>query len=112
MATPGISGNFAQVEAALAAIALRVEAANEAVEEAAAEVVKVAAAQLAPKLTGHMAASVDEEGGKIVVDTPYAGYVEYGSRHNKAQPFLRPAKAQSEPVVRQVAERIYTVATR
>ncbi len=111
MAT-GITGNFAQVQAALSAVALRVEAADEGVEEVGAEIVAALAAQNAPRLTGHMAASVDEEGGQVVVDTPYAGYQEYGTRHNAAQPFLRPAKDQSEVPFRQAAERIYTIATR
>lgn len=108
----GVSGNFAQVNAALAAVALRVEAAGEPVEQAGAEIVRAFAAAGAPRLTGHMAASVDEEGGQVVVDTPYAGYQEYGTRHHAAQPFLRPAKDAAEAPFRQAAEKIYTVATR
>lgn len=107
-----VVGNFAEVEAALAAVALRVDAADEVVEEIAARTVAGFAAQLAPKLTGALKASVDEQGGQVVADTPYAGYQEYGSRHNKAQPFMRPAKALAEPIVKQEAERIYTVASR
>jgi HK97 gp10 family phage protein len=107
-----VTGNFAQVEAALAAVALRVEAAGEVVEETGAQMVAALAAQKAPRLTGHMAASVDEQGGQVIVDTPYAGYQEYGTRHNAAQPFLRPAKEEAEVPFRQAAERIYTVATR
>jgi HK97 gp10 family phage protein len=111
MAT-GLTGNFAQVEAALAAIALRMEAADEPVEEAGAEIVRVLAERNAPKLTGQLAASVDEEGGIVVVEAEYGAYVEYGTRHAAAQPFLRPAKEQAEVPFRQAAERIYTVATR
>jgi HK97 gp10 family phage protein len=107
-----VVGNFEQVQAYFLAIPPRVEAADESVEEAGAEIVTTIAAVLAPKLTGHMAASVDDEGGAVVVDTPYAGYQEYGTRHHKAQPFLRPAKDRSELPIRQSAERIYTVATR
>lgn len=111
MAT-AVTGNFAQVQAALASIIPRVDAADEVVEETGAELVAGIAAQLAPRLTGHMAASTDEEGGQVVVDTPYAGYQEYGTRHHKAQPFLRPAKDRSEPLVKRAAEVIYTAATR
>jgi HK97 gp10 family phage protein len=107
-----MTGNFAQVQAALAAVALRVDAADEPVERASAEIVATVAASLAPRLTGHMAASTDEESGTVVVDTPYAGYQEFGTRHHKAQPFLRPAKDRSEPAVKRAAEAIYTVATR
>jgi HK97 gp10 family phage protein len=108
----GIVGNFAQVQAALLAIIPRVDAADEVVEDTGAEIVRALAAAGAPKLTGHMAASVDEESGVVVVNTPYAGYQEYGTRHHKAQPFLRPAKDRAETPFRQAAERIYTAATR
>lgn len=112
MAGPVISGNFAQVQAALLSIIPRVDAADEAVEEASAQIVAQLASAGAPRLTGHMAASVDEEGGLVVVDTPYAVYQEYGTRRHKAQPFLRPAKDRSEPIVKRTAEGIYTAATR
>jgi HK97 gp10 family phage protein len=107
-----VVGNFSQVNAALGRVPYRVDVADEVVEETGAEIVAQIAAQLAPKLTGHMAASVDEEGGYVIVDTPYAGYQEYGTRHHKAQPFLRPAKDRAELIVRQSAERIYATATR
>jgi HK97 gp10 family phage protein len=112
MANLYITGNYAQVQAALATIPLRVDAADEVVEEAGAHIVAALAARLAPRLTGHLKASVDEQGGQVVADTPYAGYQEYGTRHHAAQPFMRPAKESSEIPVRQAAERIYTVATR
>ena len=108
----GVTGNFAQVNAALAAVALRVEAAGEPVEQAGAEIVRALAAAGAPRLTGHMAASVDEEGGVVIVNTPYGAYQEFGTRHHAAQPFLRPAKDQAEGPFKQAAERIYTAATR
>jgi len=107
-----VTGNFAQVEAALAAVALRVEAAGEVVEETGAEIVKQLAERNAPRLTGKLAASVDEQSGLVVVQAEYGGYVEYGTRHAAAQPFLRPAKEQAEVPFRQAAERIITVATR
>lgn len=107
-----ITGNFVQVEAALTAIIPRVQAADEVVERTGAEMVAIRAAQLAPRFTGHLKASVDEGGGVVIADTPYAGYVEYGTRRSKAQPFMRPAKEQVEAPLRQSAERIYTAATR
>jgi HK97 gp10 family phage protein len=107
-----VLGNFLQVEAALLAIIPRVAAADEAIEEGAAHIVVGLAAARAPVLTGHMKASIGEEGGEVVVDTDYAGYQEYGTRRMKAQPFLRPARDASEPIVKTLAEEAYTVATR
>ena len=107
-----VIGNFAQVQAALVGVALRVEVADEEVEETAAHIVAAAAAVRAPKLTGHMAASVGEEGGQVVVDTPYAGYQEFGTRRHKAQPFLRPARDMSFFFNDTATAEIYTIATR
>lgn len=104
--------NAPQVIAALEAVAIRVDVADEVVEKAAAEIVAGFAAKLAPRLTGFLKASVDESGGKVVADADYAGYVEWGSRHAPAQPFMRPAKTMAEPFARNVAERIYTSASR
>jgi HK97 gp10 family phage protein len=107
-----VFGNFAQVQAALLALIPRVELAGEVIEERSATIVAAIAEAKAPELTGHMKASIDEEGGQVVVDTDYAGYQEYGTRRHKAQPFLRPAKEASEPIVRNLAEEILTIATR
>jgi HK97 gp10 family phage protein len=107
-----VYGNFSQVQAALLSLIPRVEAADEVVEENAAHIVATIATAKAPQLTGHLKASVGEEGGQVVADTPYAGYQEYGTRRHKAQPFLRPAKTAAEPAVKVMAEQIYTVATR
>jgi HK97 gp10 family phage protein len=105
-----IVGNFAEVMGAVAATAARVEVAEEAIERAGAEMVAGLAADKAPQLTGHMAASVDDDGGVVIVDTPYAAYQEYGTRHHAAQPFLRPAAAQAEPIWSNVAEGIFVAA--
>lgn len=107
-----ITGNFTQVEVALAALIPRVAAANEFVERAGAEIIATLAAQNAPRLTGHLAASTDDEGGLVVANTPYAIFQEYGTRRHKAQPFMRPAIERGSLPFRQAAERIYTVATR
>jgi len=109
---PDVIGNFAQVQAALLALIPRVELADEVVEERSAEIVAAIAEAKAPSLTGHLKASVGGEGGQVVADTPYAGYQEYGTRRHKAQPFLRPARDASDPIVRNLAEEVYTVATR
>ena len=105
-------GNWAQVDAALTRVALKVEAAEEPIEEVGAEIISSIAATLAPKLSGHLSASTDDNGSKVVADTPYAGYVEFGSRHNKAQPFMRPAADRGGPLWRQAAGRIVTAVTR
>lgn len=105
-------GNFAQVQAALLSLIPRVEAAGEVIEEKSADIVVGLAAARAPVLTGALKASVGDEGGEVVVDSPYAGYQEYGTRRHKAQPFLRPARDASEPIVKELAEGLITVATR
>jgi len=107
-----VVGNFSQVQAALGRIPPRVDVADEIVEENAAQIVAQIAEQLAPKLTGKLSASVDDEGGLVVVTAPYGAYVEYGTRHTKAQPFLRPAAERAELIIRQSAEPIYTAASR
>jgi len=107
-----VFGNFAQVQAALLALIPRVEFADEVVEERSAEIVAAIAEAKAPSLTGHLKASIGGDGGQVIADTPYAGYQEYGTRRHKAHPFLRPARDASEPIVRNLAEEIYTVATR
>lgn len=107
-----VIGNFAQVQAAIAALIPRVEIADKEVTVQSAEIVARLAESKAPELTGHLKASTTAEGGQVIADTPYAGYVENGTRRQKARPFLRPARDQAEPIVRTLAERIYTVATR
>lgn len=70
-----------------------------------AESVAAAARARAPRRTGALAGSVRAEAsegiGRVVVDAPYAAYVEYGvSKHNIApRPFLAEAAEQSEPAV-------------
>jgi len=107
-----VFGNFAQVQAALLAIIPRIEAADKVVEEGAAHIVAGLAAAKAPVLTGELRASVGEEGAEVVVDSDHAIFQEYGTRRMKAQPFLRPAKDEAEPIVKVMAEEAYTVATR
>lgn len=107
-----VFGNFAQVEAYLLSLVPRVEAAGKEIEEQAAKLVADLAAARAPVLTGDLKASVGEEGGEVVVTSDHAIFQEYGTRRMKAQPFLRPARDASEPIVREMAEGIITAATR
>ena len=109
---PAVVVNAAQVNAALSATAVRIDLADEEVEEQAAELVAHIAARLAPRFTGYLSLSVTDDGSDVVVNTDYAGYQEYGTRYHAAQPFLRPAKELAELPVRQGAERIYTLASR
>jgi HK97 gp10 family phage protein len=107
-----VIGNFAQIQAALLAIIPRVAAADKVVEESAAHIVAGLAAAKAPVLTGELRASIGEEGAEVVVDSDHGFFQEYGTRRMKAQPFLRPAKDEAEPIVKILAEEAYTAATR
>lgn len=49
------------------------------------------AKKLAPVDTGWLKSSIHEDDGNVVVDAPHAVYVEFGTEHMEAQPFLRPA---------------------
>ena len=56
-------------------------------------------ATLGGRLRGEIHAVPSESGGpvwvaKVVSPTPYAKYVEFGTRHARSQPYLRPALAQ------------------
>jgi len=84
--------------------AARIEAAvNETAEAVAAD-----AQKRAPVLTGRLRAEVHAEpaaGGpvfvaRVVSPTPYAKYQEFGTRHNRAQPYLRPALAAQRSAYR------------
>lgn len=46
---------------------------------------------LAPVDTGALRDSIHAEPGKVVVEVPYAAFVEYGTSDTPAQPYLRPA---------------------
>lgn len=49
------------------------------------------ARKLAPVDTGWLKGSIEEKDGNVVVSAPHAVYVEFGTEHMEAQPFLRPA---------------------
>lgn len=54
---------------------------------------------LGGRLRGEIHTVPAESGGtrwtaRVVSPTPYAKYVEFGTRHSRAQPYLRPALAQ------------------
>jgi HK97 gp10 family phage protein len=107
-----VIGNFLQVQAALLALIPRVAAADEAVEKGAAEIVGAAAVARAPERTGELKLSETEEGGQVIFESDHAGFQERGTRRMKAQPFLQPARDASEPIVKTLAEGLYTAATR
>jgi HK97 gp10 family phage protein len=57
---------------------------------------------LVPVRTGRLRDSINSRmtgrtTGSISADTPYAAYVEYGTRFMAARPFLRPAMEQQRP---------------
>jgi HK97 gp10 family phage protein len=62
------------------------------------------ARQVGGRLKGEIRATPARVEGRLVVaevisPTPYAKFQEFGTRHNPAHPFLRPAAAESRPVV-------------
>lgn len=107
-----VTGNFAQVQAALVALGVRIQAAAPAMESSSARIVAEIAQAKAPRLTGYMASSVDAAGGIVVVGAPYGPAQEYGTRRHKAQPFLGPARDLGELPAFAAAEQILTVASR
>lgn len=66
--------------------------------------VEMKAKQYAPVRTGHLRSMIytvmyGDKVGAVVADTDYAGFVEYGTRFMRAQPYLRPAWFNSLPEV-------------
>lgn len=66
----------------------------------AAEVIVRGALARVPRRTGKLAGSIgaesDRDGAAVVVRSPYAGYVEYGTRFTRAQPYLNPAVTDTQ----------------
>lgn len=72
------------------------------------------ARQIVPVDTGRLKTSIEVEferqnlisKAEIGTDVPYAGYVEYGTSRQRAQPYMRPsltqARRQAGPVVKAV----------
>jgi HK97 gp10 family phage protein len=69
-----------------------------------AEAVRDLAEQLAPYRTGALRESIHVEPGdvagsyQVVASAPYAVFVEYGTAHAAAQPFLTPAAEHTAPL--------------
>jgi HK97 gp10 family phage protein len=61
----------------------------------AAKPIRDTASRLAPRRTGRLASSIviteTSSGVAVGTDVPYAGPVEFGTVHQSAQPFIRPA---------------------
>lgn len=85
-----VKNNFPAVRGEIRTQTVRV------VNDTAAEVESIAK-QLAPVETGRLRDSIHTENyrngelKRVVAEAEYAGYVEYGTVHSAAQPFLRPA---------------------
>lgn len=75
----------------------------------AARVIAARASQLAPQDTGFMAeniyAEMTPEGGAVISEAPYTLFVEYGTVHMAAQPFLRPAMDEYQAEIDRAAQR-------
>lgn len=66
--------------------------------------VATAARSFAPRRTGRLASSISPQrrpggGGRAVVSAPYAGYVEYGTRHMRGRHYLKRAVEARTPDV-------------
>lgn len=84
-------------------------------DAAAARVIAAQAARRAPRRTGALARSIRpaaaRTGPQVTATVSYAPFVEYGTRHMAARPFLYPAAADTETQWTAVYERhIETVA--
>lgn len=64
-------------------------AAREAAEEEAGDLSENIRAD-APVLTGHLRDSVEYDGPRVIIGADYAAYVEDGTEHMDAQPFIEP----------------------
>jgi HK97 gp10 family phage protein len=47
-------------------------------------------------ITGRVETSADSTSAILENEVPYAGFVEFGTRHNRAQPHMRPGFAAAE----------------
>jgi HK97 gp10 family phage protein len=75
-----------------------------AVLERALQSVEMKARQYVPVRTGHLRSSIQsviygDKVGAVVADADYAGFVEYGTRFQREQPYLRPAWYNSLPEI-------------
>lgn len=85
-----------QLQAKLAALPAAVErAAREGRDTGSRRIAEIAALN-APQLTGAMAESIDTDGETVGVGEPYSPFVEFGTTHMSAQPFLGPAFEQEQ----------------
>ena len=61
------------------------------------DAIAAAAQSAAPVETGELRASIAETKGEVVASSDHAGYVEFGTVHMAAQPFLTPAAEAERP---------------
>jgi HK97 gp10 family phage protein len=79
----------------LESIAAGAPALDGLIAELGSEAIAAAAADLVPVRTGFLRSSITRQvsGGSFVVSAlaPYAGFIEWGTRHMAAQPYMTPA---------------------
>jgi hypothetical protein len=82
---PGVQARLGQLSARVA--------------ERVAKAVAEDARRYAPVRTGLLVSRINAEGNRVWARTGYAVYVELGTRHAPAQPYLRPALYQRREVL-------------
>src|SRR5437773_2523452 len=87
-------------------VQLELEARVQELADHAAEITAEEARARAPVLTGRLRDSIGAEGGRVTVGAPYAAFVEYGTAHNAAEPFLTPAVSGAVPRIEEEAAAI------
>lgn len=93
---------FVVVMNRIPALIAAVEANSRSAPKRVADRIAASAKARAPVATGHLRASIHADSisagkeAQIVVDAPYAGFVEFGTYKMSARPFLAPAIAEHE----------------
>ena len=95
----------------LPAVAAKLPAAANIVLERHGREMEATAKRLVPVDTGALRDSIawemtGETSGQLVAGQEYAGYVEFGTRHAAAQPYIRPAFEQQRPEIEAAFRRI------
>lgn len=98
-----VSNRFPEIAAQLAS------GAGKAVQETS-TAIAATARSLAPKLTGTLAGSIEVQStgptsAEVTATAPYALYVEFGTGHGPAQPFMTPAGEQGRPLLTDAVQR-------
>ncbi len=67
-----------------------------------AQILAVNARMRAPVRTGFLRSSIQAVGNRVESSAPYSVFVERGTQHTRAQPFLEPSVAEAEPILRRM----------